>query len=77
MANNLISYVNTHSQYEPNEVLDLLLPMTRNEVIAFLAWNDPNGFYTDLDSLKEDRNPLTECEAKLMAFKILWENSVN
>lgn len=75
MANKLIEYVNSNENYEPTEVMEVLLSMTRDEVIVFLTWNDSNGVYLDLECRNEGLEPLTEVTAKLYAFKVLWENA--
>jgi hypothetical protein len=36
---------------------------SRESLIEWLAWNDPNGSYRDEDALVEDRDPLTSEEA--------------
>lgn len=42
----------------------LLQSATRDELIAWLVWNDPNGIYTDADSRTEDLLPLTLLQAR-------------
>ena len=37
---------------------------SREEIISWLVWNDPNGCYTDSDSISEDKVPLTFEEAQ-------------
>lgn len=61
-------------KYDPTEVWELLNECDRDETIAFLAWNDLNGIFTDAQAEGEDMRPLTEMEAKLIAMRILWEN---
>ncbi len=36
---------------------------SRNELITWLKWNDPNGVYRDEDSLREFDNILSKTEA--------------
>lgn len=36
---------------------------SRNELITWLRWNDPNGVYRDEDSLREFDNVLSKPEA--------------
>lgn len=38
---------------------DLILNGTREKIIEWLVWNDPNGTYTDPDSALEGLQPLT------------------
>jgi len=42
----------------------LLRTGTREQLIAWLCWNDPNGIYTDQASLAEDFPPLTMAGAR-------------
>lgn len=43
---------------------DILNNGTREQVIAWLAWNDANGVYTDEDSEAEGFAPLTLEQAR-------------
>lgn len=43
---------------------DILINGTREQVIAWLAWNDANGVYTDEDSEAEGLDPLTLEQAR-------------
>ncbi|MFO1044808.1 MAG: hypothetical protein U0941_23800 [Planctomycetaceae bacterium] len=45
--------------HDPDFQQRLLHTGTREELIAWLCWNDPNGIYTDEASWAEDRPPLT------------------
>jgi len=40
--------------------------MTRDEAIAWLCWNDPNGCYTDADAAAEGFDPLTADDARAL-----------
>lgn len=42
----------------------LLARGTREQIIAWLVWNDPNGTYTDRDSESDGMGPLTLSEAR-------------
>ena len=42
----------------------LLVDGTREDLIAWLCWNDPNGTYTDRDSLAEGMRAMTLEEAR-------------
>ena len=44
--------------HDPDFQQHLLQAGTRDELIAWLCWNDANGFYTDDASFAEDRPPL-------------------
>jgi len=49
---------------------------TRDELIAWLCWNDPDGIYTDRDSLLEDRPQLTLAEARQLLRRQLERDQV-
>ena len=42
---------------------------TRNQLIDWLRWNDPNGTYSDEDAFREGQPPLTHEEAADLAFE--------
>lgn len=52
---------------------------SREMVIHWLEWNDPNGVYSDADSIAEGLAPLTlEQARKLMKEQLDWiEDSSN
>ena len=50
--------------HDPAFQQELLRAGTREQLIAWLCWNDPNGIYTDRASLAEDRPPLTLIQAR-------------
>lgn len=56
-----------------SDQLDLFLPtMTREEIISWLQWNDPNGVYIDKQSLNEFDNILSKEEGiEIMKRQIL------
>lgn len=45
--------------------------MTRDALIAWLTWNDPNGIYTDSDGEAEGYPPMTRTELQLTALSQL------
>ena len=54
-----------HLEYhDPANQKKLLRVGTREEIISWLCWNDPNGIYLDHDSIAEDRSPLSLEEAR-------------
>lgn len=55
--NHLISYM------EEQELSDYLQIWTRDELISWLKWNDPNGVYDDESSKREFDNILSKEEA--------------
>lgn len=46
---------------------------TRDQIIDWLRWNDPNGAYTDEDAYREEQLPLTHGEAADLAFEHVVE----
>lgn len=48
--------------------------MTRDECIQWLAWNDPNGTYSDADAIAEGLAPLTESQARELVRKQLSDH---
>jgi hypothetical protein len=52
----------------------LLSSGTREDIIAWLVWNDRNGIYTDEDSVLEDYLPLTLESARVLMRKVLDES---
>lgn len=48
--------------------------ITREEAIKWLSWNDKNGIYSDVNSLKEFGNTLTRKEAIEIMQKQIEEN---
>jgi hypothetical protein len=50
--------------HDPAFQEQLLSTGSRDELIAWLCWNVPNGVYSDQDSGAEDRPPLTLPEAR-------------
>ena len=51
----------------------LLTRYTREALIAWLQWNDPNGAYSDEDAWREGQPPLTHGEAADLAFEHVLE----
>lgn len=61
----------------PLENMLLLIPgMTRNDIIAWLSWNDPNGIYLDEQSLKELGNFMTRDEGIEIMIRQIEESRV-
>lgn len=50
--------------HDPSFQQRLLRDGSREEVIEWLCWNDPNGTYTDVDSAAEDCPPLSIDQAR-------------
>ena len=50
--------------------------MDRNDIIEWLAWNDPNGIYHDEQSMKELGNIMTRDEGLEILIRQVEENRV-
>lgn len=75
--NEMISYVTSCEIYNVFYCERLLNSMTREEIIAFLAWNDHNGIYTDEQSARDGMKPLTRDLAIEKALEVISENKVD
>ena len=53
----------THPNHTKPVQQDILDSHDRDRVISWLVWNDPNGIYTDNDSIREGLDPLTLADA--------------
>ena len=54
-----------------------VLTLTREQCIALLQWNDPNGCYTDEASIREGYAPMTTDEARERLESVARFNSLN
>lgn len=45
----------------------------RTALIDFLEWNDPNGIYSDEDSISQDMEPMTKAEALDAVHRVLLD----
>jgi hypothetical protein len=52
----------------------LLSHGTREQIIQWLVWNDPNGTYTDRDSEADEMEPITIEEARRIMRKQITES---
>lgn len=50
--------------WSDSQHMRLVVDGTREELIAWLCWNDPNGTYTDRDSVAEGMRAITLEEAR-------------
>jgi hypothetical protein len=57
-----------------NVTIEDLQTFNREQLIAWLSWNDRNGIYTDEDSEREGFEPITFEEAKEIAIRQKTEN---
>jgi hypothetical protein len=60
---------------EANLIL-LIHAMSREDIIEWLSWNDPNGIYHDQQSLKELGNIMTHEEGLEILLRQVDENRV-
>ena len=60
---------------EANLIL-LVNAMSREDIIEWLSWNDPNGIYQDERSLKELGNIMTREEGLEILIRQVEENRV-
>jgi hypothetical protein len=69
--NKLTSFerVNTLDESMRNVTKEDLKTMSREELIAWLQWNDRNGVYSDEDSELEGRDPVSREEALEIALR--------
>lgn len=56
------------------ELLLLSTFLSREDIIEWLMWNDPNGVYDDEQSLKEFGNKVSKEEALEIFFRQVEEN---
>ena len=61
-----------HSREYQNQLLGR---GSRDQIIEWLVWNDPNGVYADSDSIAEDRQPLTIEQAQSLMRELLQRDS--
>lgn len=74
--NLLIEYVQGTDIYNVLYAERLLNTMTREQIIDFLQWNDPNGIYTDERSIAEGYEPMTRDAAFEKALEVIVENTI-
>jgi hypothetical protein len=58
------------------ELIALVNKMSREDIIGWLSWNDPNGIYHDEQSLKELGNIMSLEEGKEILLRQVEENRV-
>ncbi|PRY55486.1 hypothetical protein B0I27_101458 [Arcticibacter pallidicorallinus] len=51
--------------------------LSREDMVEWLNWNDPNGIYSDEQSLKELGNRITKEEATEIMLRQIEENTVS
>jgi hypothetical protein len=58
------------------ELLMLVDGLSREDIIEWLMWNDPNGIYSDEQSLKEMGNIMSRAEGLEILLRQAEENRV-
>jgi len=58
------------------KLIVLSIAMSRDDIIEWLAWNDPNGIYHDEQSLKELGNVMSRSEGLEILLRQVEENRV-
>jgi len=66
-------YLTTHT---PEKLILLVNGMSREDIIEWLSWNDPNGIYEDDRSIKELGNIMSRSEGIEILLRQVEENSV-
>lgn len=61
---------------EEDKLLLLVNAMSREDIIEWLSWNDPNGIYRDEQSLKELGNKMTWEEGLEILLRKVEDNRV-
>jgi hypothetical protein len=64
------------TEISEGNLLLLVNAMTREDIQQWLKWNDPNGIYSDEQSLKELGNTMTRDEALEIMIRQAEENRV-
>ena len=59
-----------------DRLVTLINGMSRQDIIEWLSWNDPNGIYHDEQSLKELGNIMTHEEGLEILLRQVEENRV-
>jgi chemotaxis protein CheY-P-specific phosphatase CheC len=64
------------TEISEGDLIILANKMSREDIIEWLSWNDPNGIYHDEQSLKELGNIMSLEEAKEILLRQVEENRV-
>lgn len=63
-------------EFSEAEFIILLNSLTREDIMEWLMWNDPNGIYSDEQSLKELGSIMTREEGLEIMLRQVEENRV-
>lgn len=66
----------TFAELPEENILVLINAMNRDDIIEWLAWNDPNGIYHDEQSLRELGNIMARSEGIEILLRQVEENRV-
>jgi hypothetical protein len=69
------SYISI-TQISEEQLILLANSFTREDIIEWLTWNDPNGVYSDEQSIKELDNIMSREEGLEIMFRQVEENRV-
>ena len=58
----------------PEKLESFLLHASREEIIDWLQWNDPNGVYRDEQSMDEFGNVVSKEEGIEIIMRQIWES---
>jgi hypothetical protein len=61
---------------DEDKLLSVVNDMSREDIIEWLSWNDPNGIYNDEQSLKELGNKMTRDEGIEILIRQIEESRV-
>lgn len=64
------------TEISEDDLIILVNALTREDLIEWLMWNDPNGVYSDEQSLKEFNNRMSKAEAIEIFLRQAEENRV-
>lgn len=73
--NNAYPYIRA-VEISEDELILLMNGLKREDIIEWLMWNDPNGIYSDEQSLKEFANVMSRDEGMEIMLRQAGENRV-
>jgi hypothetical protein len=63
-----------HEFHSPKKQQEILARGTREALIEWLMWHDPNGIWSDADSLLEGKPPISWEQAQQAMLRFLADN---
>lgn len=67
----------TLTEITESKLILLVNAMSREDLIEWLSWNDPNGIYQDQQSLKELGNVMSRDEGMEILLRQVEENRIS